>query len=554
MIRIGVCPPRNIDKYLRLFRALEEVLPLEIVPCALDSLDGLSALIIPSGEESALQAAEAHKIPCFAVIHPTDTQITDTQVRFSTSNSLDCRLRSQTLLDSMVLKACAIPSLSGDTVFASSSGKPIWVRRSFDGCYADLCSVDLSELEPREVLRHHLQGDRFLSLLPLHYFLREQVVEVEFQPPPVKATIHIDDPNFHKPTYGYINFHDLAEHVRRYDYHLAIAMIPMDMNTAHFATVQRFRNNPCRLSVLPHGTDHSGIDLREVNRDGDLLRRLAQTLRIIADFASSHQLAIPSVMVPPHCAVSGTAVELMHQLGYEACTHAVFPYNAPLGPRKNTRIPSFAGWLPVDSFEDNFPVFRRLDLEDSITQNWHRGEIVIGAYLNQPIVLSAHHNVFESGFDKLAEAVQRVNSVGGVLWGSPLEMSRSCYLSKQVGKVLEVKPLTNHISLEVPCGIERFRISRFASSQPEEVFLLEKHMGKLVPDGYLDIVNSEENDKPTRLDISIRHEKWLSPSAIPLPKKRYAPKMRRYLTSARDRLQPAIASVTRSSRGEDFSK
>ena len=71
--------------------------------------------------------------------------------------------------------------------------------------------------------------------------------------PPVRACFLFDDPNLHRPTYGYVRYHDLVEEADRHDYHVSFAMIPLDGWFTHHATARLFRERSDRLSLLELG-------------------------------------------------------------------------------------------------------------------------------------------------------------------------------------------------------------------------------------------------------------------------------------------------------------
>src|SRR6185295_14247437 len=92
--------------------------------------------------------------------------------------------------------------------------------------------------------------------------------------------------------------------------------------------------------------------------------------------------------------------------GYDAlCVSRPYPWleSAPPG-----RV--LTGWAPIEMVASGLPVISRLHFAAG------RDEIVLRAFLRQPVVLYGHHGDVRDGLDVLREAANQVNSVGDVRW------------------------------------------------------------------------------------------------------------------------------------------
>src|SRR5207253_606662 len=141
----------------------------------------------------------------------------------------------------------------GDLVLACCGDRPVWLLRKSLVGDRHLVAAAPDELEANEVLRHHIRAGRFLGLLPLVHFLRQISGDAAWVAPPLRASFIIDDPNLHFPSYGYVHYRQLAEHARRYGYHVSVASIPLDFHYVHPVAAGIFRDHPSLLSLTVHG-------------------------------------------------------------------------------------------------------------------------------------------------------------------------------------------------------------------------------------------------------------------------------------------------------------
>jgi hypothetical protein len=150
-------------------------------------------------------------------------------VRFSDGQMLDSRLANQSLPGNTPSRDEELPDQLGD-VLATRNGKPFWWGREENGSRIDIVSNSPAELGATESLRERCGKDGS-TLIPLIQFLRDVTGYSEWHRPPLRASFLIDDPNLHRPTYGFVKFAELARYGYDQACHFAFATIPLELGT-----------------------------------------------------------------------------------------------------------------------------------------------------------------------------------------------------------------------------------------------------------------------------------------------------------------------------------
>ena len=127
-----------------------------------------------------------------------------------------------------------------------------------------------------------------------------------------------DDPNLHWPTYGFIDFAQIAAHAQMHNYHVSFATIPLDTWFVHMPTAALFKQHSDRLSLLIHGNDHITEELARDYSEKERSRILLQALGRIGELEHRSGVVVSRVMVAPHGACSEKVLEEMAQLGFES--------------------------------------------------------------------------------------------------------------------------------------------------------------------------------------------------------------------------------------------
>jgi hypothetical protein len=154
-------------------------------------------------------------------------------------------------------------------------------------------------------------------------------------------------------------------------------------------------------------------------------------------------------------------------------------------------------------------------------------DLVLRAYMDNPIVLYGHHEDLADGLDVLATAARHVNRLGDVEWVSPEALVLGNVAWRRDGDVLHVRPYARRVQLsegaptltvEAPCaGLDGWSLGSRA----------EVHsFGVPVAAG------------PGPLEIRLRSSGEVDPAPVPAPPRSVWPHARRIATEARDRLMP----------------
>ncbi len=349
------------------------------------------------------------------------------------------------------LPANALAALAPDhAVLATVDGSPAWVlgttagpprprmpptdlaenRATVEadrGARLELLAAAPAELALGESLRERLAPGRCLALLALVHFVRRVAGIDDAGEPPLHAAFVLDDPNLHAPRYGHLRYAELARHARIYGYHMAIAMPPIDGWFAHPRAVRIFREHAARLSLCIHGNDHLGGELGRVRTAADGLALGRQALARAAAFERRTGIPFERVMVPPHEQLTEAAARGLHEAGFAGtCVSRPYPWIAPERPGPAAALSAgppdrgaLAGWEPCERVAGGLPVLLRTGF------NAPREDLVLRAFLGQPLIVYGHHDTLASGLDVLAETAAAIDALGTVVrWGSLAAVAR----------------------------------------------------------------------------------------------------------------------------------
>jgi hypothetical protein len=427
------------------------------------------------------------------------------------------------------MAAVAAPmALAGD-VLASVDSRPVWATKKSGTGTIQVVALELPVLGPNEGLRQHFLTSKWFRLLALLHFLRAESSSVRWNRTEIDACFIIDDPNLHSTRYGYVDFEKLALHARTHGYHAAIATVPLDTWHVSSKAASIFRENAKQLSILIHGVNHTKNELACFNGLPEMQRLLAMGLGRIRDFERRSGASVCKVMVPPHGALSVEVANGMGELGYEA---ACVSYGSLLHWNPDRDWPKDFGFA-LGQFlgPSSFPVFHRTTLDEV--------DIRLCTFLGHPVVMTSHHHDLSSGMEKFSGLSKLINSFGPISWTNLTAISRSNYLTRKQGTILQVRPYAKKILLKIPSDISQLSFSlpwssvvitlerqengMFRNLQPDSPAPLE--MLEIMP-GRLEVVFPQAISDPV---VAVRTDK---PGIWPV--------VRRVLTESRDRLWPML--------------
>jgi hypothetical protein len=409
------------------------------------------------------------------------------------------------------------------------------VRHATERGRHDHVAIAPDELRPGEVLRNRLAPRRCLAMLALTQFVRDITAGLRWEPPATRAAFVVDDPNLRWPTYGHLSFEELSCSARAHAYHVSIAMVPLDAWPAHPRAVALFRERSAQLSLSIHGNDHDRGELGRLRSEEEALGPVAQALRRVQGFERRTALAVDRVMVPPHERMSEGALAAMLACGYEAFAGTrSYPWidmgTSPDVPwlTRPDGAHALIGWGSAVLMPGGFPLLMRIPLE-------HAGEeLVMRAFLGQPVILYGHHDLLEHGPEALETAAAAINRLGDTRWSSLAGIARAAVESRRRGDVLELRMLGRHVCVDVPSWADELLIDLTALCVPEGAQLLVRR-----PGAGPSVIGTHVGrarlavERPGRVELSLPSA--LDPRSVPAPRRRLSPVARRLASEVRPR-------------------
>jgi hypothetical protein len=522
---VGVFPHQAKKSRQRLFEALEHVFPVRFEERADGQWAGLCGALV-FGAENRAQAA-----PCPVFLMPDRAEAGGRarEIEFSSEPVLDKRLRGRRLAESSALDMSTAQFLPGDAVLASAGGAPVWVRRAHGGRWYDVAVTAPSELVGDETLRETLVPGRWLATLPVIHFLREIAGDDAWAGPAPRAAFVFDDPNLHTTRYGHIKFKELVSHARRHGYHAVFASIPLDYRFASPRAAELFRENADVVSLCVHGNNHVADELSRVESEQDAMVIAAQALRRSADLEARTGIEISRVMVPPHEACSERMMRGLLRVGFESIC-----LESPFHRRCGVSTPpawALAEWYAGDFAAGGLTTIPRYPLDRA------RDELVLRAFLDQPLVLYGHHRDVAAGLDVLAAAHDYVAGFGAVAWSSLRAISRSNCMTLRQGSRLHVRPLSRYITLT---GLED--VEELVVDVPETASAIAVRV-RSEGASWQALTSDSTAFRPPHegpVTIALIPADLVSPESVAAPQWRPWPVARRIITETRDRTSPLL--------------
>jgi hypothetical protein len=520
-IVVAVSPASALAARPRLFAALEAAFPVSFVAPADGEPPAGAAGLIAFGQDGRLAAREdlaRRGLPVLALHGDGDEDAGAEAIEFLNTPGVDGRLRD-VALSGRLTGAALEPE--GDEVLAVADSGPAWTA-SAGPAPVHRVRAALGELGSDEPL-YAVLSSRALAAVALIHFLRAVSAPAGWRPPPLRATMHFDDPNLRWRSYGFINYGELLEHADVHGYHVAMATIPLDAGRPNRAAAALFRERPDRLSLVFHGNDHIKGELMAPKDVAGATAVAAQALRRVERFERRAALRVDRVMTPPHGMCSEHMTRALGALGFDALA-AIYP--RPWTDRFPSDAP-LAGWHPAD-WVGGCAVIPRIPLSSSVA------DIALRAFLDHPVVLYAHHEDVAGGLEPLATAAAAVNRLGDVQWMSMGEIATSNGERRLAGECAVVRPYARRLRLAAEPGARTLRVQA-----PADALDGGSLQGWAVGDGPLQPFGT---DVPCQgnghVEIRLRGAQDLDASDVAAPAWRPWPKLRRAATEARDRLMP----------------
>jgi hypothetical protein len=418
--------------------------------------------------------------------------------------------------------------MPGDVTLARQGSDRVWIRASEGGTSVDLVAVRPPIVTSSEYLFAHFCQERWVALLPLLQFARELS---GWENPPVRACFMFDDPNLHWPTYGYVNYREMAEHAASHHYHASFATVPVDGWYVHQPTARTFRDNPGQLSLLVHGNDHTHYELHRQTSRNAQTALAAQALRRIARLERQAGIPIARVMAAPHGACSEGMAHALVRTGFEAASisrGSLMARNAQIG------WPVSVGLRPCE-FLGGLPILPRFNVQSD-----PRWRVRFAAFLGQPVIPVGHHDDLNDGLTLLAETAKVVNAVDTIEWTDPSTIARTNYQSRRAGAVLHIRMYSRRVRVHIPSGVSQLRIERpwRQDGEDAEPLAVECNGASEVHARYdgegVAVAEGQE------VVVSGNHHEAVDPASVPPLRTTVRAFVRRQLCEGRDRIRPTL--------------
>jgi len=537
---VGVTGDPGGGQYELLLQSLGQLYPVEFRQVDAGGDDAVAALLVLGGNSPAGFAAAARGLPSFVELGggAAPNPVGGGQVQFGDSSCLETCLRNQVMIDPEAARFFTIESRPGDAILASENGRAIWLARPVGRGVCHLFAGLLPQLRPKEFLFEYLNWHRFMGLLPLMHFLRQLVKDADWEGPPSRACFIIDDPSFYWRSYGHLNFHALAAHAVRHQYYVSLAMIPLDTWWVNGRVAATLRSSSPRLSVLIHGNNHTTHELLAPHNQVNRLAVAAQALRRMDRLTRKYSLSVHKIMEAPHGALAEDVFQHLLVLGFEAalCTTELLVQHNPYAA-----WPVTLGMNRSEFLGGGMPVIPRI----RISPHW-KNDILLAAFLQQPIVIVGHHGDAANSMALLAEIAGTVNRLDGVTWSDLPGMLRSNYRQRIEGDVLKVQMYSRRVRVAVPPAIRHLSVQRswIKEGRIEDLSIgVNGNLHTLRKEGPLveriPLEGAQFVELASELDTPLHFSSVNQPFPSPWPA------ARKVLMEVRDRLSPMVPAVNR---------
>ncbi|MBI1840251.1 MAG: hypothetical protein HYR88_05295 [Verrucomicrobia bacterium] len=542
-LKVAIQPATEAPRFRRLFDALERLFPVSFHPSNESNGNTASdaALLVGVDRATAVKVA-SRGLPCYAAMgpeHPADVSGSRTPDGPPTTVFFPGRLRVDPLLDGQTLVEFgnagvgALAMGSGDIPVAECGERVFWARHGEGRKSVDLVAAGLPVLGSRDYLCHFFSGNSFCSLLPLLCFLRRLCAErLAWTRPPLGGCFIFDDPSLRHFRYGCLDFRQLARTAQEQGIHAVVATIPIDVGGAKGEVCRLFREKSGYISLTPHGNNHVRCELARGWDAGMQLKLMAQALRRMDCLATRHGLKISRVMEPPYGVVDHEFIKALALLDYEGVM--ITPSQFLRANRSHDWTPSF-GMERAETFPSGLAIIPRIVMgRKALT------EMVLAAFLGQPVVLAAHHHDVADGMDWIANYTARLRGAGPIQWSDLSALVQRSYETLSLGDILRVRPGARSIQVCLPESARAVVVERpWVAETPLQPLCVQTLSGEVITE-----ITSGSVSAPipvpggTTLRIQSLRNGMDATAEVEDPGFAVWPKVRRTLMEARDRVYP----------------
>jgi hypothetical protein len=537
---VGVTPAREHVRRGRLLDAFEQAYPVRFQGRDAGAVGGLDALVcFPTTNDD--HGPPAH-LPCLRYLGEERERGLTREVSLTRHPSLARPLWGSRLTEAHGGDVSSRGLGPGEVALARVSGAPAWRLATTRSAARHDVSIAPAELGEGDALRSRLAPARCLAVLALTQFIRNLTADRDWETPGTRAAFVIDDPNLRRPTYGHIRYAELAASAAARHYHVSIAMVPLDGRRFHGEAVRLFRRHQRQMSLCIHGNDHLRDEFGRPRSLAEGRVAAAQAIRRSIDFERRTGLTIDRVMVAPHERLGELAAEALLACGFEGFSNTrPYPWldsahdlswlSRPLGAGP------LVGWRSAELVGAGLPALLRLDFRHP------REELVIRAFLGQPLIMYGHDDLLRGGTEELERTVEEIGRVGEVRWQSLAGIARSSVATRRRGSTLEVRMLGRRIVFDVPAEITEVCVNSEAVRRSPATRLTITGPAVKVRDDEATGHTLLAVRRPGRVEVALDHH--LNPQTVPAPPASVRSVVRRIAAEGRDRTRSKLTWASR---------
>jgi hypothetical protein len=442
-----------------------------------ENLDGLDAFVTIYDQNSRLILSD--EIPALIFADSKKPLLENkNEVQFANHPFVPVALREANLVTPEIKFVGALPQFEFEVdALAKIGEQPVWVSAKSRNFLNLIVSSPSPSLKSNQRISEILNGETFLSALPVWIFFKNLSDDSKWQPAPLRACLIVDDPNLHRSRYGHIDYHALVEFARARPFHAAMATVPLDNWWVNDAAAKLFRENAATLSLIVHGNDHLRYELAQPFSEADRLALVLQSLKRISVLEKKAQLKVDRVMAPPHGVCAPEMMSLLWRCGFDGMTTnrwSLWKHSPP------EMLPEDSGLHPVDFLGEGLPVAQRFRFNSPICRN----EIHLAALFGQPILPYGHHQDFSQDMAAVRETVDAVNALGTVRWMSMKEIFETNFEQRIEEDTFRVRLFSRRVKSVLPVGTKNLQVefsgSNLESGEEIVVKWLENNLSRQI--------------------------------------------------------------------------
>jgi hypothetical protein len=322
-----------------------------------------------------------------------------------------------------VLTGASSASASRFATVISAENAPVFVRFRHHRAPIFFCtSSQIVDIDQPVRRGFYDVKDHFCSVVPLILFIRFMFPDVAWHAQETGACLIIDDPLL-KPKYGFCNFAELRDLMRRFGFTTNIAFIPWNWRRTSAAAAKFFDFESGHFSVSVHGCDHTAGEFAATSPE--VLNARAHLARFrMRNHETRTGIKHDSVMVFPQGAFSSICPEVLKRNGFLAAVNTEI---APVDfENSRTRIRDV--WDVAIMTYGDFPIFTRRYAFHGLEN------FAFDMLLGKPCLIVAHHDFFKDESAALIGLLEKISSLNSRLhWRSLGQVIRRACRRRTLG-------------------------------------------------------------------------------------------------------------------------